>query len=173
MAAVVRCFGSTTETESEFLLLYLRTFAYCVIETLSLLLCIATSSIVLALPPSRWSDLRLVPLTFFYSSLPTILFLTITSIIWRAEYVPSPASSSFSSPALPPFLSALTTRLDALYRVHAPSATAATGQSRVLRYAASLSRANLRSPLAEVGAARGWAGEAVLRKWVGGSSALG
>ncbi|GAA5821582.1 hypothetical protein JCM3770_005303 [Rhodotorula araucariae] len=172
---LVRCCGSPTKTEIEFLLLYLRTLAYCLIETLSLLLCIAVSSALMALPPSRWSDLRLVPLTFFYSSLPTILFLSITSVIWRADYL-APPSSTGASPALPPFLNALTTRLDALYRSHAPSpsrdATAGSQSALLVRYAASLSRANLRSPLAEVGAARGWASEALLRKWVGGQSAL-
>lgn len=73
---------------------------------------------------------------------------------------------------LPPFLAPLTTRLDALYRSHRAGAATEQSGPALVRYAASFSRANLRSPLAEVGSARGWASEAVLRKWVGGQSAL-
>ncbi|PRQ70697.1 Arv1-like family-domain containing protein [Rhodotorula toruloides] len=39
--ALVRCVGAQTQNESDALLLYLRTLGYCLIETLSLLLCIA------------------------------------------------------------------------------------------------------------------------------------
>ncbi|GAA5848607.1 hypothetical protein JCM9279_002716 [Rhodotorula babjevae] len=165
---LVRCIGTETATEYEFLILYAKTGAYCLLETLSFLFCVTVAALLIALPRRQWRDLRLVPLTYFYASLPVVLFLTITSVIWRDEYLPS--SSSTSSPALPPFLAPLTTRLDALYRSH--RAGTSTPQPAIVRYAASYSRANLRSPLAEVGSARGWASEAVLRKWVGGTSAV-
>ncbi|TNY22056.1 Arv1-like family-domain-containing protein [Rhodotorula diobovata] len=168
---LVRCFGTETATESEFLLLYAKTAAYCFLETLSLLLCIAVSAALVALPAARWRDLRLVPLTYFYASLPVVLFLSITSIIWRDEYLPGPDLPPTSA-VLPPFLAPLTTRLDALYRSHRAGAATEQSGPALVRYAASFSRANLRSPLAEVGSARGWASEAVLRKWVGGQSAL-
>ncbi|KPV73241.1 uncharacterized protein RHOBADRAFT_55013 [Rhodotorula graminis WP1] len=165
---LVRCFGTETATESEFLALFAKTGAYCLVETLSFLFCVCIAAVIVTLPRSCWHDLRLVPLTYFYASLPVVLFLAITSVIWRDEYLPS--SSSTSSPALPPFLAPITTRLDALYRSH--RAGTSTPQPAIVRYAASFSRANLRSPLAEVGSARGWASEAVLRKWVGGQSAV-
>lgn len=123
---------------------------------------------------SNARSLRLVPLTFFYATFPVILFLVISSIIWRAEYLPvSPASASSATPPVPFLLSSLSARLDALYTAHTVApASSENGSDAFLRFVASFSRANLKSRLAEVASARGWASEALLRKWVGGTSAV-
>ncbi|GJN94452.1 hypothetical protein Rhopal_007532-T1 [Rhodotorula paludigena] len=123
---------------------------------------------------SNARSLRLVPLTFFYASIPVILFLVISSIIWRAEYLPvSPASAGSANPPVPFLVSSLSARLDALYTAHTVApASSQNGSDTFLRFVASFSRANLKSRLAEVASSRGWASEALLRKWVGGTSAL-
>lgn len=112
------------------------------------------------------SSLLLLPLSLFYSSLPTTFFLLIASIIWRSEYLPPP--SLFPSPSkgiidFTPYLS----NLNLL-----PSSNPYEIKSEWGKWIVSFSRAELRSGLAQVGSNRGWASEAVLRKGVGGSSAV-
>lgn len=142
-------------------------------ETLSLQLCIALSALLFSLlskqrfpsyvpfsllttPLTSHPSLSLLPLTLFYTSLPPLFLLSISSIIWRAEYAATPPLSP-----TPPLLSRL------------PRSSDADGPlAKVLARIASLSRENLRSGLSRVGNVRGWASDAVLRKGVGGSSAV-
>ena len=78
LPAVVRCIGTETASESEFLLLYAKTGAYCLIgafpslplllerdptadarllaETLSFLFCVALAAVIIALPRHRWHE---------------------------------------------------------------------------------------------------------------------
>lgn len=120
-----------------------------------------------------YSRLELVPLTALSALVPTTFFLVVTSVVWREEYLATPANSDggFSSGVF-----AILSPLDELYRRHAAEIQAAQGDaalvSPALAYLASFSRANLRSGLAQVGAAKGWASEAILRKGIGGASAL-
>ncbi|GAA5906884.1 hypothetical protein JCM5296_005556 [Sporobolomyces johnsonii] len=166
--AFVRCFGmSNIDGGPPPLKLYLLTFGYCLLETASLVSCISIAAIVLQswrTPRLRFHDLTLLPLALFYSSLPTIFFLVIASVIWRAEYLATSPSSSSPIPVLD-----LRARLPTYLRPALPSQELTP---RWALYLASFSRANLKSGLAQVGSARGWASEAVLRKGVGGSSAV-
>ncbi|GAA6020575.1 hypothetical protein JCM10207_008673 [Rhodosporidiobolus poonsookiae] len=198
--ALVRCFGTTAASDVDYLLLFVRTSMYCWIgrspllpsllppltscpcaETFSLLFCISLSGFILG--PRRGATLSnhaLVPLTLFYSSLPLVFFLVVTSLIWRAEYTsssplsssPSSSATSTSSPFAPllPFLADL--QHSSTLFASPPTTSTAASPASVAAYLASFSRANLRSGLAQVGEARGWASEAVLRKGVGGSSAV-
>jgi hypothetical protein len=110
-------------------------------------------------------SLALLPLALLYSSLPTTFFLVVSSIVWRQEYLPSPSLSS--TPAalldLSPYLDKFNPSTDN---------KADSFDSTWAKYVVSYSRSNLRSGLAQVGSARGWASEAVLRKGVGGTSAI-
>ncbi|GAA5872238.1 hypothetical protein JCM1840_004105 [Sporobolomyces johnsonii] len=166
--AFVRCFGmSSIDGGPQPLKLYLLTFGYCFGETVSLVSCISIAAIVLQswrTPRLRFHDLTLLPLALFYSSLPTIFFLVIASVIWRAEYLATSSSSSSPIPVLD-----LRARLPTYLHPALPSQELTP---RWALYLASFSRANLKSGLAQVGSARGWASEAVLRKGVGGSSAV-
>ncbi|BGP20240.1 hypothetical protein JCM10213v2_008377 [Rhodosporidiobolus nylandii] len=183
--ALVRCIDTPTKSDVEAVLLFARTVAYCLIETLSLLFCIALSALVLRPPRASnrlsLSDFALIPLTLFYASLPLVFTLLISSLIWRAEYLPSPASypslsssASSASSSLFPAFSALLERLQAEATSLSETGTG-TGRGRetgAAAWIAGYSRANLKSGLAQVGRARGWASEAVLRKGVGGGSAV-
>ncbi|KAL7342740.1 Arv1-like family-domain-containing protein [Rhodotorula toruloides] len=162
--AVVRCVGAQAHDESDSLLLYFRTLGYCLIETLSLLLSIGLASRLVA--PQSVNGLALIPLTSFYASLPTIFFLVVSSVIWRAEYLPAPTNDTPSS--------FLLDKLDTLYEQgkRLPTSTGIDSRLSTIAYLTSFSRANLRSGLAQVGEARGWASEALLRKGIGGTSAL-
>ncbi|BGP35503.1 hypothetical protein JCM10296v2_007341 [Rhodotorula toruloides] len=163
--ALVRCVGAQAQNESDSLLLYFRTLGYCLIETLSLLLCIGLTSRLVTRQSADRHNLALIPLTSFYASLPTIFFLVVSSVIWRAEYLPAPTKTSSSF---------LLDKLDSLYErgKRLPTSTGIDSRLSTIAYLTSFSRANLRSGLAQVGEARGWASEALLRKGIGGTSAL-
>ncbi|BGO95757.1 hypothetical protein JCM10020v2_007479 [Rhodotorula toruloides] len=164
--ALVRCVGAQAHDESDSLLLYFRTLGYCLIETLSLLLSIGLASRLVAPQSVNGHNLALIPLTSFYASLPTIFFLVVSSVIWRAEYLPAPTNDTPSS--------FLLDKLDTLYEQgkRLPTSTGIDSRLSTIAYLTSFSRANLRSGLAQVGEARGWASEALLRKGIGGTSAL-
>lgn len=118
-------------------------------------------------PPSHSlsSSLRLLPLTLFYTSLPTLFLLCISSLIWPDEYAlqQSPASG----PSTHPDLSTVFAPLAGL--LHSLNPTTTPILAWVLEKLSWLSRENLHSGVSRVG---GWANEAVLRKGVGGSSAV-
>ncbi|GAA5926483.1 sterol homeostasis protein ARV1 [Sporobolomyces koalae] len=164
--SLVRCLPTPASTDLGNVKLFLSTLGYCFLETSSLLVSIVLAAIILRRNTrGNLSDLFLLPLALFYSSLPTTFFLTISSIIWRNEYLPSPAVSSPSPSALldlSPYLELLDTS----------SGTTRRFESKWANYLVSFSRANLKSGLAQIGSARGWASEALLRKGVGGSSAV-
>ncbi|KWU45562.1 hypothetical protein RHOSPDRAFT_32867 [Rhodotorula sp. JG-1b] len=157
--ALVRWAGAQTENELQALRLFAGTFGYCLLETVSLLLCIAAASVIL------------IPLTAFCASIPTIFFLIVSSVIWRQEYLADGSGATDVSTGGGAF--AFLSPIEKIYRqyAHDPQQTA-MAQSPLLSYLASYSRANLRSGLAQVGAAKGWASEALLRKGIGGTSLL-
>ncbi|GAA5872047.1 hypothetical protein JCM16303_000957 [Sporobolomyces ruberrimus] len=172
--SLVRCVASTSNDDLETLELFFKTFGYCTLETISLVLSIIIASFCLRRNGrSNLSDLALLPLAVLYSSLPTTFFLVISSVIWREEYLPSPSliiapsSSTSALLDLSPYLEKLellsSTRRDYPHK---------TFESSWASYIVSFSRANLKSGLAQVGSARGWASEALLRKGIGGSSAV-
>ncbi|GAA5956566.1 hypothetical protein JCM8115_000609 [Rhodotorula mucilaginosa] len=168
--ALVRCAGAQTENELQALRLFAGTFGYCLLETVSLLLCIAAASVIVRRRALSWSDLQLIPLTAFCASIPTIFFLIVSSVVWRREYVADGSEvTDISTGGAFAFLSPI----EKFYKqyAHDPQQTAMV-QSPLLSYLASYSRANLRSGLAQVGAAKGWASEALLRKGIGGTSLL-
>ncbi|GAA5836318.1 hypothetical protein JCM5353_005986 [Sporobolomyces roseus] len=164
--SLVRCVPSPAVTDIDNVKLFIQTFGYCTLETISLFISIALSAILLAHPTRLYhnpSDLLLLPLALFYSSLPTTFFLLIASIIWRSEYLPSPSLTSSPSKGIPDF----TPYLSNLNLLHSNEVNSEWG-----KWVVSFSRAELKSGLAQVGSNRGWASEAVLRKGVGGSSAV-
>lgn len=115
-------------------------------------------------------SLQLIPLTAFCASIPTIFFLIVSSVVWRREYLADgPGSTDVSTGGAFAFLAPI----EKIYKqfAHDPQQTA-MAKSPLLSYLASYSRANLRSGLAQVGAAKGWASEALLRKGIGGTSLL-
>lgn len=134
---------------------------------MSLLLCIAAASILVRRRAIRRSELQLIPLTAFCASIPTTFFLVVSSVIWRQEYLSEPPHGAGTGGAF-----AFLSPIDQVYQqyAHGPQQAAVT-QSSFLAYLASFSRANLKSGLAQVGAAKGWASEALLRKGIGGTSA--
>ncbi|GAA5901450.1 sterol homeostasis protein ARV1 [Sporobolomyces salmoneus] len=185
---IVRCIPSQTENDLETIELFVKTFGYCTLGSLSFLLLpfrhnrcgssaaatksseryrVSLSSAPLDLHESNPSacSLFLLPLALLYSSIPTTFFLIVSSIIWRNEYLPSPSLSSS-----PTALLDLSSYVDAL----TSTSDEFTLASPWANYIISFSRANLKSRFAQIGSgsARGWASEAVLRKGVGGSSAI-
>ncbi|GAA5973935.1 hypothetical protein JCM11641_001229 [Rhodosporidiobolus odoratus] len=153
--AIVRCIATPSTTDEEALLMFAKTVGFCLIETVSLLLCIAASACLLRLPRQSnrpiLSGFILIPLTFFYSSLPLVFTLLITSLIWRSEYLPSPTSSSSSTSSSP--LVPLSTLLEHLHTQRPDSTTGG-----LAGWVASFSRAELKSGLAQVGRATGKSG---------------
>ncbi|GAA6020503.1 hypothetical protein JCM11491_001378 [Sporobolomyces phaffii] len=164
--SLVRCVPVTSSSDLQSLELFSKTFGYCFLETISLLVSTMVAAFLLRRTSrSNLSDLCLIPLALLYSALPTTFFLVVSSIVWRKEYLPSP---SLSSPT--PVPAALL--LDLSPYILASNLADYEFASSWAKYIVSFSRANLKSGLAQVGSARGWASEAVLRKGVGGSSAV-
>ncbi|GAA5834595.1 hypothetical protein JCM11251_007049 [Rhodosporidiobolus azoricus] len=193
--AVVRCIDVPTSTDREVLLLFAQTVLFCSIETVSIILAIAIAALLLR-PNLRRSTplhLLLIPLTLFYSSLPLVFTLLVSSIIWRGEYSAPVTSASSPSSAVAnlsasPFSlfcsSSFPTSWSALpilsFQLPPPpsniSLASASQVEHAVAYIASYSRASLNSPLSQtLGTARArgwWASEALLRKGVGGGSCL-
>ncbi|GAA5958265.1 hypothetical protein JCM3765_004774 [Sporobolomyces pararoseus] len=176
---LVRCVPSTsTSDDLETLELFVKTFGYCALETLSLLLSTIIAAILL-IRKRNGSDIALLPLALLYSSIPTTFFLIVSSVIWRKEYLPSPSSLSTSSSTAASALLDLSPYLSNLQLLSTTPNNTTKGEnnnlkfeSKWLNYLISFSRVNLKSGLSKVGKARGWASEAVLRKGVGGSSSI-
>ncbi|GAA5871547.1 hypothetical protein JCM3774_006291 [Rhodotorula dairenensis] len=165
--ALVRCAGTETENELQAVRLFAGTFGYCLLETVSFLLCIAAASVLVRDRALCLSDLQLIPLTAFCASIPTIFFLVVSSVVWRQEYLLDPTTGQGTGGAF-----AFLSPIDQIYQQYADGPQQAMmTQSPFLAYLASFSRANLKSGLAQVGAAKGWASEALLRKGIGGTSA--
>ncbi|GAA6019244.1 hypothetical protein JCM8202_000948 [Rhodotorula sphaerocarpa] len=127
--ALVRCAAVETENEVQALLLFGRTFGYCLLETHCLLVCLAASIAVLAPKRLSLSTLEIVPLTALSALVPTTFFLVVTSIVWREEYLATPANSDggFSSGVF-----AILSPLDELYRRHAAEIQAAQGDAALV-----------------------------------------
>lgn len=105
------------------------------------------------------SNLQGLPLTLFYTSIPTLFLLTISSLIWPAEYAPSPSAAPTPSAE------------SSLEELLGPLASSQI-TLLVIKKLSWLSRERLKSGISRVGHASGWANEALLRKGVGGSSAV-
>ncbi|GAA5821233.1 hypothetical protein JCM10212_005327 [Sporobolomyces blumeae] len=99
--ALVRCVPVEYDRDIDAVKLFVLTFGYCLLETVSLFVSVAIAALVVLGCRNRrrvtLNDLSLVPLALLYSSLPTSFFLVIASIIWRREYLPPPASSAGST----------------------------------------------------------------------------
>ncbi|SCV74683.1 BQ2448_7712 [Microbotryum intermedium] len=167
--ALIRCTNVGPPESLHPVSLYLRVLSYCVLETFSLHACIALSATFFqtffrtsrSAPLSR---LRLLPLTLFYTSLPTLFLLFIVSLIWAEEY------SAPSSPLSPAAHLDLPTLLSPIFLPLVGGLPRA--DDGFLRRVSWLSRENLKSGVSTFGNVRGWANEALLRKGVGGSSAV-
>ncbi|ORY76273.1 Arv1-like family-domain-containing protein [Leucosporidium creatinivorum] len=161
--AYIRCVSAGPLESAAPFRLFARTLGYCLLETLSLHACIALASAIFLTftrrPSSKFSrsSLTLLPLTLFYTALPTLFLLTISSLIWPAEYSPTPSTPTTENPSLESLLG--------------PIATSPTLRAG-LKKLSWLSREHLKSGVSRVGNASGWANEALLRKGVGGSSAV-
>jgi hypothetical protein len=120
----------------------------------------------------RSRRLLLTPLTLFYSSIPLVLTLIVSSVIWQNEY----GASTTSSPSTSTSLSSPFPDLTSLFpNLPLPPPTSAYPREEgILGWIAGYSRAELKSGLAQAGSGqtRGWASEALLRKLVGGGSAV-
>ncbi|GAA5992410.1 hypothetical protein JCM5350_000970 [Sporobolomyces pararoseus] len=169
---LVRCVPSTTSNDLEAPELFVKTFGYCTLETLSLLISTMISAVLLTRRRIDLSDIALLPLALLYSSIPTTFFLVVSSVIWRKEYLPLSSSTTSTTALLD--LSPYLSKLNLLTTITTTSSNHKPRQfeSNFLNYLISFSRENLKSPPSRVGKARGWASEAVLRKGVGGTSSI-
>lgn len=107
------------------------------------------------LPPS---SVGLLPLTLFYTSIPTLFLLVISSLIFRTEY----AKPTSSEPDLGLWL---------LSGASVPQWIVEVGGERLLRLVCG-GASWVGASGVEGGVVRGWANEVVLRRAVGGSSAV-
>lgn len=130
-------------------------------ETVSLHLCVALSALLahrLISPRSARPPLHLLPLTLCYTSIPSLFLLATSSIVFVAEYSRQSASEPdlwlwlLNGASLPAFLSSL-------------------DGGRVLRLACG-GGSWVGARRVEGAVVRGWANEVVLRRAVGGSSAV-
>ncbi|GAA6034673.1 hypothetical protein JCM8097_001110 [Rhodosporidiobolus ruineniae] len=123
--AVVRCLDlPPPSTDAQLLLLYLRTFTRCLAETLLLLLFVSLALLlplrpISPSPPASASAkqpslLPLLPLTHLYASLPRLVLLSTSRILWRGEYLASSGGASSSSSAPTAFSASALLSTDAL-----------------------------------------------------------
>lgn len=141
---------------------------------------------------------KLVPLALAYASIPSLVMLLATTLIWPDAYERASASKPARAPQqrlrkshkqhkragavarltgmVEAFLETATdaaSRMSASQQMHAaetPPLALPAGATRALAAVDALGRRSLRSGLSRVGAVDGWASEAVLRKGVGATS---
>lgn len=149
-------------------------------ETLSLHSCITLFALIFQFFTSSTNkstpknyDISRLSLTLLYTSLPTLFLLTISSLIFNAEYsTPHNPSSPASevSPFFTPFLF-----LPFLPKFPIPNPDTSVLHPLVKGAYESIigiSRGSLKSSVSTFGNTRGWASESILRKGVGGSSTV-